>query len=66
MSERFQSVRLVKKYEKIVRLSRELDAEMDGETCPASVAAILNAIRFTLEDIDDELDELAEERQAQG
>jgi len=60
MSERFQSVRLVKKYEKIVRLCRELDAEMDGVSCPASAAAILNAIRFTLTDIYDELDELAE------
>ena len=59
MSERFQSVRLLKKYAKIVRLCRELDAEMDGVFCPTLVETVLNAIRFTMDDIDDELDELA-------
>ena len=54
MNERLHSVQLLKLYEKLVRLCSELDTEMDGVVCPASAAAILNAIRFTLADIDDE------------
>ena len=60
MNKRLHSVRLLKLYEKLVPLCNELDDEMNGVSCPASASAILNALRFTLEEIDDELDELAE------
>jgi len=35
---------------RLLRLCRELDMEMDGVACPASAAAILNAIRGIVAD----------------
>jgi len=37
---------------RLVSLCRELDMEMDGVTCPAATAGLLNAIRDTLSDLD--------------
>ena len=39
--------------EKLIRLCRELDIEMDGVACPGSAAAILNAIRSIVSDVED-------------
>lgn len=39
---------------RLLNLCHELDAEMDGVACPASAAAILNAIRKIINTIDDE------------
>lgn len=37
---------------RVVSLCRELDKEMDGVTCPAAAAGLLNSIRDTLSDLD--------------
>ena len=37
---------------RLVALCRELDMEMDGVKCPAAAAAILNAIRGVLEELE--------------
>ena len=38
---------------KLVRLCKELDEEADGVKVPRALAALLNAIRATLEEIDE-------------
>jgi len=44
----------VTSYARLVGLCRELDIELDGVNVPGSAAAILNAIRKILRDLEEE------------
>jgi hypothetical protein len=39
---------------RLVNLCRELDMEMDGVACPRTAAAVFNAIRSVLSEMDDQ------------
>ena len=49
-----QILKYLPKARTLVELCRELDEELDGVKIPASAAAIVNAIRSIVEEIDEE------------
>ena len=52
-----QNGRIIAASVTLYALCKELDVEMDGVKCPATAAAILNAIRSKIKEIENDEDE---------